>query len=106
MKSRIIFLLILLGLFLQTPVAISGTASDVKSNETFSLSYTTISTSSKLAGYGLESWHVTGNASISGTASPFDEVDSEYDCEMWLYASGDIESSPFPGKGDVDIAAR
>ena len=104
MKTRISILFLFLGLFLLTPMAISGTAADVKANNTFSLSYTTTSTSSKLAGYGSINWQVTGYASITGNAYPFDEVDSEYDCEMWLYASGDIDSSPFPSKDNIDTA--
>ena len=103
MKPRIIFLLIFLCLFLLTPVGFSGTWTDIHSNGTFSFTGTTISTSSKLTGYGSESWHVTGNASISGTAIELGQ-DTVYDCELWLYASGDIDSSPFPEKKDIDTS--
>ena len=104
MKTRFSFLLVLLGIFLLTPLAISGTATDRKSNDTFTLSYTTISTSKELAGYGSKSWHVTGNASISGNAIELGQ-DGVYDCELWLYASGDIDSSPFPGKNNIAAEA-
>lgn len=95
MKKCKTFLLILLSIFLLTPPTFSGTWSDQHSNATFSFDTSTVSTSSKFAGHGMESCHVTGNASISGTAIELGQ-DSVYDGELWLYASGDIVSSPFP----------
>ena len=99
MKTPLSFLLIFLCVLLWMPPVLSKTYPDTKSNSTFSFDGSTTSTSRKLAGYGSESWHVTGYASITGTASELGQ-DSVYKCELWLMATGDLDSSPFPGKGN------
>jgi len=102
MKTRFSFLLILLGLFLLTHAAFSATWTNNNSNNTFSFTGTTVSTSRYLAGRGTPVYQVTGSADISGTADPFEEINSEYRAEMWLMVSGDLNTSPFPGKGKID----
>ena len=104
MKTRLTFLFLFLSIFLLTSPAISKTFTDNASNVTFDISGSTTSTSQKLAGYGSESWHVSGYASVSGTAHPFAEINSSYKCELWLYVTGDIDSSAFPGKGTIDTS--
>ena len=81
MKTRVSFLLIFLCLFLLTPPAISGRFADQKSNGTFSFDGSTTSTSQKLAGHGMQSWHVTGYASLSGSAIELGQ-DSVYRGEL------------------------
>ncbi|MYB92837.1 hypothetical protein F4054_19875 [Candidatus Poribacteria bacterium] len=104
MKTRLSFLLIFLCVLLWVPPVFSKTYPDTRSNSTFSFDGLTISTSRKLAGYGSESWHVTGYASITGTASELGQ-DSVYKCELWLMATGDLDSSSFPGKGNIAAEA-
>ncbi len=102
MKSRITFLFILMSLFLLTQPAISATLNGYKSWDPFSFSYTTVSTSQKLAGHGSVAWQVTGSASITGAAEAYEEAYAEYSCEMYLMATGDLVSSPFPDKSNID----
>ncbi len=102
MKRRLLFLLIFVSMFLLTQAALSATWTDTRANNTFSFTGTTISTSKKLAGYGSESWHVTGYASISGNADPLGD-DREYDAEMWLEASGK-DAVGVPGRGNIDTS--
>ena len=107
MKTRISFLLTFLLIFLcaaWVPPVLSKNYSDTKSNDTFSFDGSTTSTSQKLAGYGSESWHVTGYASLSATASELGQ-DSIYKCELWLMVTGDLDSSPFPDKGNIAAEA-
>ncbi len=104
MKTRLSFLLIFLCVLLWVPPVLSKTYPDTKSTGTFSFDGSTTSTSQKLAGYGSESWHVTGYASITGTASELGQ-DSVYKCELWLMATGNLDSSPFPGKGNIAAEA-
>ena len=102
MKTRLPFLLVFLGIFLLTQPAVSGTLNGNKSWDPFSFSYTTVSTSQKLAGHGSVVWQVTGSASITGTAEAYEEADAEYNCEMYLMATGDLVSSPFPSKSNIN----
>jgi len=102
MKMRKTFLLIFLSVVLFASPAISGTWTDTRSTNTFSITGTTVSTSKKLAGYGSESWHVTGYASISGTADPLGDDDT-YEATMWLETSGK-DSSGVPGRGNLQTS--
>lgn len=105
MKTSVSFLLIFLSLFLLTPLAISRTLADQSpDHDTFSFDGSTTSTSSKLAGHGMQSWHVTGYANISGNAVELGQ-DLVYQCELWLMATGNIVTSPFPDKGNIAAEA-
>lgn len=99
MKHRFYFLLIFLSVLLLTLPAFSGTWTRSTSNNTFYLSGTTTSTSTKISGHGTTYYQVSGNASISGTADALKAGD-EYSAEAWLETSGK-DSSGVPGKGNI-----
>ena len=101
MKTRVSFLLIFLSLFLLTPLAISGKFADQKSNGTFSFDGSTTSTSGGHGGHRTTFYFLSGSASISGNAIELGQ-DTVYKGELWLMVSGDIVSSPFPGKDNID----
>ncbi len=103
MKKRVTFLMFFVCVFLLTQSAISGTWTGSDSNKTFSFNASTVSTSSHLPGMTgqAEYWEATGSANISGTAIEYGN-NTVYDCELWLMASGDLGSSPFPGKDNID----
>ena len=104
MKTRVSFSLIFLFVFLLTPLAISGTFSHGTFRDQFKFTGDTTSTSSQHGGHGTTYYRVSGSASITGTAEAYAETDAEYDCEMWLMATGDIVSSAFPGKGRINTS--
>ena len=101
MKTRFAFLLILLGLFLLTHAAFSATWTNTSSNDTFSFTGTTVSTSRYLAGRGTPVYQVTGSADISGTADALGD-NTVYNAVLWLMVSGDINSSSFPSKYNIN----
>ena len=103
MKTIRFFLIFFLCVFFMTQSAFSGTWTDSRSNNTFSFNASTVSTSSHLPGMTgqAEYWEVTGSAEISGTAEPLGD-NRVYTAYLWLMASGDLESSPFPGKDNID----
>ena len=101
MKTRFPFLLILLCLFLFPDASFSGTWTDSNSNDTFSFTGTTVSTSTQHGGHGTTYYRVSGSADISGSADPLGD-NTVYSATLWLSASGDINSSAFPGKDNID----
>ncbi len=101
MKTRFRFLMLFVGAFLLTLPAISGTWTDTNSNNTFSFTGTTVSASTAQGGHGTTYYRVSGSADISGTADALGD-NTVYNAKMWLMVSGDINSSPFPGKGNID----
>ena len=103
MKIRVSFLFIFLGVLLLTPPAISGTLTDHTANDTFDFTYTTVSTSVHIPGIigQAEHWEATDSASISGAAIELGN-NTVYDCELWLMVTGDIDSSEFPSKDNID----
>ena len=101
MKRRFYFLMIFLSVLMLTQAAISGTWTDTNSNNTFSFTGTTVSTSTGQGGHGTTYYRVSGSADISGTADALGD-NTVYNAKMWLMVSGDINSSPFPGKGNID----
>ena len=101
MKTRLAFLMFFVGAFLLTQSAISATWTDTNANDTFSFTGTTVSTSRYLAGRGTPVYQVTGSADISGTAYALGD-NTVYNAELWLMVSGDIDTSPFPGKGNIN----
>ena len=104
MKRRFCVLMFLLSVLMLTASAFSATWTNNSSNDTFGFTGTTVSTSGYLAGRGTPVYQVTGSADISGRADPFSEINSEYRAVIWLMVTGDIDSSPFPGKGNIDTA--
>ena len=102
MKRLFYVLMVLLSVLMLTVSVFSRTWTDSKSNDTFSFTGTTVSTSTQHSGHGTTHYRVSGSADISGSADPFGESDSEYSCELWLMVSGDISSSPFPDKDNID----
>ena len=108
MKTRVFFLLVFLCLFLLPHPVISKKFVDQSpDHDTFSFDGSTTSTSSHLPGMTgqAEYWEVMGSASISGTATELGQ-DRVYDCELWLMATGDLVSSPFPDKGNIAAEAE
>ena len=101
MKTRISFLLFFWCVLLLVPPVLSKKYSDTKSNDTFSFDGTTTSTSSKMSGYGQNYWSVSGSAYISGKAIELGQ-DLVYKAELWLMATGDLDSSSFPSKDNID----
>ena len=107
MKTRLTFLFVFLSIFLLTSLAFSGRwAGQSPPHDTFSFDGSTTSTSSHLPGMTgqAEYWEATGSASISGTATELGQ-DRVYKGELWLMATGDIVSSPFPDKGNIAAEA-
>ena len=105
MKISVSFLLIYLSLFLLTPLAISKTFADQSpEHDTFSFDGSTKSTSGKMSGYGQDSWYASGSATISGNAIELGQG-RVYKGELWLMVTGDLASSPFPGKGNIAAEA-
>ncbi|MCG9131570.1 hypothetical protein J5I95_07810 [Candidatus Poribacteria bacterium] len=104
MKTRLIYLFIFLFIFLLTPLAISGTWTDTRAINPFSVNGTTVSTSQHLPGMmgQAEYWVVTGYASISGTADPLGD-DDIYEATIWLEASGK-DAAGVPGRGNIDTS--
>ena len=88
-----------------TSSAFSGTWTDSKSNNTFSFTGTTVSTSRYLAGRGTPVYQVTGSADISGSADALGD-DDEYEATMWLEVTGDTGSNPVPGRDNIDETKR
>ena len=84
-----------------TSSAFSGTWTDSRSNDTFSFTGTTVSTSSYFSGRGSPFWQVTGSADISGSADVLGD-DDEYEATMWLEVTGDTGSNPVPGRDKID----
>ena len=104
MKTPVSLSLIFLFVFLLTPLVLSGKFSHGTSRDQFSFTGDTTSTSSQHGGHGTTYYRVSGSASITGTAEAYTETDAEYDCEMWLMATGDIVSSSFPSKSNIDTS--
>ena len=100
MKSRVAFFLIFLSVLLLTQTAISGTWTDTRSTNTFSITGTTVSTSTQQGGHGTTYYRVSGNADISGNAYPLGDDDT-YEATMWLEASGK-DSSSVPDRSNID----
>ncbi|MDE0465967.1 MAG: hypothetical protein OYL97_02830 [Candidatus Poribacteria bacterium] len=107
MKTRVSFVLVFLCVLLWVPPVLSKKHVGQKSNGTFSFDGSTTSTSSHLPGMTgqAEYWEATGSASISGTATELGQ-DRVYDCELWLMATGDLDSSAFPDKGNIASEAE
>ena len=104
MKTSVSFFLIFLSLFLLTPLAISGTFADQSpDHRAFSFDGSTTSRSSGHGGHGTTHYRVSGSANISGTAIELGQ-DSVYKGKLWLMVTGDLDSSPFPGKGNIDTS--
>ena len=101
MKTRFRLLILFIGAFMLTQSAISATWTRTGSNHTFSFTGTTVSTSRYLAGRGTPVHQVTGSADISGTADALGD-NTVYKAELWLMVSGDITTSSFPGKGNIN----
>lgn len=102
MKSRFYVLMVLLSvLMLTSSETFSATWTDTNSNDTFSFTGTTVATSTQRGGHGRTYYRVSGSADISGTAYALGD-NTVYNAELWLMVSGDIDSSPFPGKGKID----
>ena len=102
MKSRFCVLMVLLSvLMLTASETFSATWTNTSSNNTFSFTGTTVSTSRYLAGRGTPVYQVTGSADISGTADALGD-NTVYKAEMYLMVSGDLNTSAFPSKDNID----
>lgn len=93
-------LIIFFGALFCVHVAISAMWTDNASNNTFSFTGTTVSTSTAQSRYGMIYYQVSGSADISGTADPLGD-DDEYEATMWLETSGK-NSGLIPGRGNID----
>lgn len=100
MNRRIFVSMLFIGVLLWTHASISATYTDNASNNTFSFTGTTVSTSCYLSGRGTPFYQVTGSADISGKADPLGD-DTEYEATMWLEASGKSSGS-IPGRGNIN----
>ena len=100
MKRRFAVLMIFLGVLLLTQIAFSGTWTDTRVTNNFSITGTTVSTSTGHGGHGTTYYRVSGSADISGKADPMDTGDV-YEATMWLEASGK-DVGGVPGRGNID----
>ena len=100
MKRFYCVLMVFWSLLFLTDAVLSKTRTRTVSNNTFTFTGTTISTSKKLAGRGPSLWQVTGNADISGNAYPLGDDDT-YEATMWLEASGK-DAGGVPGRGNIN----
>ena len=101
MKRRFCVLMVLLSVLMLMSSAFSATWTDNASNNTFSFTGTTVSTSTQQSGHGTTYYRVTGSADISGTADALGD-NTVYKAEMWLMVSGDINTSALPSKDNID----
>lgn len=101
MKRHFCVLMVLLSVLMLTSSAFSATWTNSRSNDTFSFTGTTVSTSTQQSGHGMTYYRVSGSADISGSADALGD-DDEYEATMWLEVTGDTGSNPVPGRDKID----